>query len=110
MRRDPDRSRERQGAIDAYLTDDRIPTQERGWVMLALIVHAFVYLLLTTTEAFWIAVTGVRVWRRRDAGLSSAARTGVRKPTLAGLLAAHLLYAALRRVGLAKLNRRATAR
>jgi hypothetical protein len=101
---------ERRRAIHAYLTDDSTPEQERGWVMLALIAHAFGYVLLTTTEAVWVAVTAVRVWRRRDAGLSEAARTGVHTPALAGLLAAHVVYETLRRAGLAELSRRATGR
>ena len=76
--------------------------------MLALVGHAFVYLLLTGTEAIWVLVMAVRVWRRREVGLTEAMRTDVHKPTLAALLVAHLLYEVLRRVGLAKLSRRAS--
>ena len=78
--------------------------------MLALVGHAFVYLLLTATEATWVVVMAVRMWRRREAGLTEAARTGVHRPTLSVLLVANLLYAVLRRVGLAKLNRRSSER
>jgi hypothetical protein len=109
MRR-ADRRQEQQNAIHAYLTDGRAPEQERGWVMVALVAHAFAYLLLAATEAVWVAVTAVRVWRRRDAGLPEAARSAVHKPTLAGLLVANLLFEALRRAGLAELDRRATGR
>jgi hypothetical protein len=38
--------------------------------------------------------------------MTAALRAGVHKPTLAVLLAAQLSYVILRRVGLAKLNRR----
>ena len=74
--------------------------------MLALFAHAFVYLLLTVAEASWVVAVAVRVWRRREAGITTAMRTGVHKPTLAVLLAAQLSYVILRRVGLAKINRR----
>jgi hypothetical protein len=90
----------------AYLTDDRVPAEERGWVMLALVAHAGIYLLLTAAESIWVVAVAVRVWRRREAGLTTAVRTGVHKPTLAVLLVAHLTYVILRRVGLAKFNRR----
>lgn len=76
--------------------------------MLALAGHAFIYLLLTGTEAIWVLVMAVRVWRRREVGLTEAMRTGVHKPALAGLLIAHLLYEVLRRAGLARLSRRAS--
>jgi hypothetical protein len=109
MRR-ADRRQEQQKAIHAYLTDGRAPEQEQGWIMVALIAHAFAYVLLTATEAIWVAVTAVRLWRRRDAGLTEAARSAVHKPTLAGLLAANLFFEALRRAGLAELDRRATGR
>lgn len=48
----------------------------------------------------------VRVWRRREAGLTEAARSGVHMPTLVVLLAAHVLYELLRKAGSAKLDRR----
>jgi hypothetical protein len=110
MRRDLDRSEEQRWAIHAYLTDGRTPAEEKGWVMVALVAHAFAYILLTATETIWVAVTAVRVWRRRDAGLTQAARAGVHKPTLARLIGANLLFEVFRRVGLAKLSRRATGR
>jgi hypothetical protein len=105
-----DRREEQSKAVQAWLTDDPTPALERGVVMVAFIVHAFAFLLLTASEAIWVAVTAVRVWRRRDTGLGEAARTGVHKPTLAGLLAAHLFFDALRRAGWAELCRRATGR
>jgi len=74
--------------------------------MMALFTHACLYLLLTAAEASWVVAVAVRVWRRREAGMTTAMRTGVHKPTLAVLLAAQLSYVILRRVGLAKLNRR----
>ena len=74
--------------------------------MMALFTHACLYLLLTAAEASWVVAVAVRVWRRREAGMTTATRTGVHKPTLAVLLAAQLSYVILRRVGLAKLNRR----
>jgi hypothetical protein len=73
---------------------------------MALFTHACLYLLLTAAEASWVVAVAVRVWRRREAGMTTAMRTGVHKPTLAVLLAAQLSYVILRRVGLAKLNRR----
>ena len=75
-------------------------------VMLALFGHAAIFLLLSTAEAIWVASTAVRVWRSREVGLTQAARTGVHKPTLAALLAAHVLYELLRKGGVAKLDRR----
>lgn len=80
--------------------------EERGVIMLALFGHATVFLLLSTAEAIWAASTMVRVWRRREVGLTQAARAGVHKPALAALLAAHVLYELLRRAGAAKLDRR----
>jgi hypothetical protein len=41
-------------------------------------------------------------------GVTQAVRTGVHKPSLVVLLAAHVLYELLRRVGIAKLDRRST--
>lgn len=106
MPRDPSRRAQQQRRLDAYLTDAAVPDQERGWIMLALVAHAISYLLLTAAEAVWVVGTAVRVWRRRDAGLAEAVRSGAHRPSLAGLLAAHLLYAAARRAGLALLDRR----
>ena len=80
--------------------------EERGVVMLALFGHAAIFLLLSTAEAIWAASTAVRVWRRREVGLTQAARTGVHKPTLVALLAAHVFYELLRKAGIAKLDRR----
>jgi len=74
--------------------------------MLALVAHAWLYLLLTAAEASWVVAVAVRVWRRREAGMTTAMRASVHKPTLAVLLAAQVGYVILRRVGLAKLNRR----
>ena len=74
--------------------------------MLALFGHAFVYLLLTAAEASGVVVVVVRVWRRREAGMTTAMRTGVHKRTLAILLVAQLTYVILRKIGVAKLNRR----
>lgn len=76
--------------------------------MLALAGHAFIYLLLAATDAIWVVLTAVRVWRRWEAGPTQAVRTGVRKPTLAVLLTANLLYQILLRVARAKLNRRSS--
>lgn len=107
MRRNlgPGQEQRRQGR--GYLTDDRVPAEERGWVMLALVAHAGIYLLLTAAESIWVVAVAVRVWRRREAGLTTAVRTGVHRPTLAVLLVAQLTYVILRRVGLAKFNQRA---
>jgi hypothetical protein len=90
--------------IDAYLTgaDD----EEKGRVMVALFGHAIIFLLLTAAEAIWVGSTAVRMWRRREMGLTQAARTGAHKPTLVVLLAAHVLYEVLRKAGIAKLDRR----
>jgi hypothetical protein len=106
MRRNlPSRHEQEQRGL-AYLTDDRVPAEERGWVMLGLVAHAGIYLLLTAAEAIWVVAVAVRVWRRREAGVTAAVRTGVHKPTLAVLLGAQLTYVIFRRVGLAKFNRR----
>ena len=91
----------------AYMSEDGAPTEERGLVMLALFGHAFVHLLLTVAEASWVVAVAVRVWRRREAGMTTAMRTGVHKRTLAILLVVQLTDVILRKVGLAKLNRRA---
>ena len=105
MRGDP-RSQEQRQQFMAYMADDGAPAEDRGWVMLALFVHACLYVLLTAARASWVVAVAVRIWRRREAGMSTAMRTGVHKPTLAVLLAAQVGYVILRRVGLAKLNRR----
>lgn len=103
MRRD---SRQEQSErLMTYMTDDRTPAEEKGWIMLALTGHALIYLLLAATDAIWAVFMAVRVWRRREVGLTQATRTGVHKPTLATLLAANLLYGVLLRLGRAKLNR-----
>jgi len=75
-------------------------------VMLALFGHAVIFLLLSAAETIWIGSTAVRVWRRREVGLTQAVRTGVHKPTLVVLLAAHALYVLLQKAGIAKLDRR----
>jgi hypothetical protein len=106
MRRDSRRRQEQRERFMAYMTDDRTPAEEKGWIMLALTGHAFIYLLLAATDAIWAVLMAVRVWRRREVGLAQAARTGVHKPTLATLLAANLLYGVLLRLGRAKLNGR----
>jgi hypothetical protein len=100
------RAQEREDIV-AYLTDDHAPPGERGAVMLGLTAHAVVFLVLASAQAAWCAVTGVRVWRRREAGWPAAVRTGIDRPTLAGLVAATVVYTGLRRFGLAKLSRRA---
>ena len=105
MRRDP-RSQEQRQRFTAYMAEEGASAEERGRVMLVLFAHAFVYLLLTAAEVSWVVVVAVRVWRRREAGMTTAMRAGVHKPTLAVLLGAQLSYVILRRVGLAKLNRR----
>ena len=88
------------------MSEDGAPAEERGRVMLALFGHAFVYLLLTVAEVSWVVAVAVRVWRRREAGMTTAMRTGVHTRTLAILLVAQLTYVILRKIGLAKLNRR----
>jgi len=90
----------------AYMSEDGAPAEERGRVMLALFGHAFVYLLLTVAEASWVVAVAARVWRRREAGMTTAMKTGVPKRTLAILLVAQLTYVILRKIGLAKLNKR----
>ena len=105
MRGDP-RSQEQRQQFMAYMADDGAPAEARGWVMLALFAHAWLYLLLTAAEVSWVVAVAVRVWRRREAGMTTAMRASVHKPTLAVLLAAQVGYVILRRVGLAKLNRR----
>src|ERR1700736_4149196 len=105
MSRNPRRSQDQHRGLAAYLADDRASAEKRGWVMLRLVGHAYLYLLLTATEAIWVVAMAVRVWRRRDVGLVEAARTGVHKPTLSALLAAHFRFAVVRRVGLAKAER-----
>ena len=74
--------------------------------MVALFGHAVIFLLLSAAEAIWVGSAAVRVWRRREMGLTRAARTGVHKPTLVVLVAAHVLYEVLRMAGIAKLDRR----
>jgi hypothetical protein len=105
MGRHPRRSQDQHRRLAAHLADDRASTEERGWYMLALVGHAFLYLVLTATEAIWVVAMALRVWRRRDVGLVEAARTGVHKPTLSALLAANLGFAVVRRIGLAKVER-----
>ena len=106
MRRD---SRQEQSErFVAYMTDDHTPAEEKGWIMLALTGHALIYLLLAATDAIWAVLMAIRVWRRREAGLTQAARTGVHQPTLAILLTANLLYGVLLRLARAKLNRRSS--
>jgi hypothetical protein len=101
------RRSERQREMAAYMADDRVPDVERGGVLLALVAHAAGAMLLIGAQAAWCAVTAVRVWRRRDAGWTAAVRAGVHRPTLAGLTAATLAYAVLRRLGVAALIARA---
>ena len=87
--------------------DERVPDHERGAVVVGLVAHAFAYLALVATQAIWLAVTAVRVWRRRKEGFATAVRTGVHRPTLAGVVAATLTYAILHKIGIAWLGRRA---
>jgi hypothetical protein len=101
------RREEQRRRLMAYMTDERVPDLEKGWIMVALMGHAFVYLFLLGADAAWIAGTAARVWRRREAGLTEAVRTGVHRPTLAGLLAANLVYTIVHGAGLAALDRRA---
>jgi hypothetical protein len=108
MRRNAHGRRDQKQRLTDYLTDDHTPDIEKGWVMLALGGHAFIALVLTTAEAIWGISTTVRVWRRREAGLIEAIRTGVHRPTLCAFLAAHLIYTILRWLGLRKLKRLAT--
>ena len=76
--------------------------------LLALFGHAAMFLLLSAAETIWVGATAVRVWRRRESGVTQAVRAGVHKPSLGILLAAHVLYELLRRIGIAKLDRRST--
>ena len=108
MGRNPRGRSDQEQRLTDYLTDDHTPDIEKGWVMVALAGHAFIALLLTAAEAIWGISTIVSVWRRREAGLSRAIRIGVHRPTLAAFVAAHLLYAILRWVGMEKLDRFAT--
>ena len=94
MRGDP-RSQEQRQQFMAYMADDGAPAEARGQVMLALVAHAWLYLLLTAAEVSWVVAVAVRVWRRREAGMTTAIRTGVHKPTLA--LIAVVKPASLRR-------------
>ena len=105
MRRDALRQEQRRRFM-AYMGDDRTPAEEKGRVMLGLVGHAFVYLLLISADAIWVVVSAVRVWRRREAGLASAARSGVHRPTLAVIIAANLLYQVLVRLFRARLHGR----
>jgi hypothetical protein len=107
MSGDATRDGKRHGRITAYLVDQRVPDTERGVVMLWLFAHAVAFLLLLAAETLWGAVTVARVWRRREAGWTTAIRDGVHVPTLTGLAGAHLTYAIGRRIGVARLNRRA---
>ena len=105
VRRHPS-DEERRRRIDAYLTG--ASDQEKGLVLLALFGHAVIFLLLSATEAIWLGSTLVRVWRHRQLGPTQAVRTGVHKPSLAVLFAAHVLYLLLRKAGIAKLDQRAS--
>ena len=107
MRSDSGGSGQRDSEVEAYLTDESVPAAERGGVILGLVAHAGAYLLLTAAQATWCAVTAVRVWRRREAGWAEAVRTGVHRPTLAGVAAATVGYEIARRLGVAGLSRRA---
>ncbi|HEX4254092.1 MAG TPA: hypothetical protein VH089_03335 [Streptosporangiaceae bacterium] len=98
---------ERQRRELAYLTDDQVPAEERGWAVLGLLAHALAAMLLTAAEATWVIAAAVRVWRRRNDGWTVAVRTGVHRPTLAALLAARLGYVMFRRIGLTRFHRRA---
>jgi hypothetical protein len=91
----------------AYLTDENVPAEERGWYAAVLLGHALVAMLLGTAEASWVVTAAVRVWRRRDGGLAPALKTGVHRPTLAVLLGAHLAYAVFRRAIRTSLDDRA---
>jgi hypothetical protein len=107
MRSDSTDSDQWRGDAVAYLTDERVPAGERGGVILGLLAYAVAYLLLTAAQAAWCAITAVRVWRRREAGWAAAVRTGVHRPTLAGLAAATVGFEIVRRLGVAGLSRRA---
>jgi hypothetical protein len=95
---------ERRRRIDAYLAG--AADEEKGAVMLALVGHAVIFLLLFAAETTWLGFTVTRVWRHRELGVTQAVRTGVHKPSLVVLFAAHVLYLLLRRAGIAKLDRR----
>ena len=95
---------ERRRRFDAYLTG--AADQEKGVVLLALFGHAVIFLLLSAAETIWVGSMLVRVWRRRELGVTQAVRTGVHKPGLVVLLAAHVLYVLLRKAGIAKLDQR----
>ena len=95
---------ERRRRIDAYLAG--AADEEKGAVLLALVGHAFIFLLLSAVETIWVGSTVVRVWRLRELGAAQALRTGVHRPSLVGLFAVHVLYLALRKAGMAKLNQR----
>jgi hypothetical protein len=95
---------ERRRRIDAYLAG--AADEERGAVLLALFGHAVIYLLLFSAETIWLGSTVVRVWRRRELGVTQAVRTGVHRPSLVALFAAHVLYLLLRKAGIAKLDQR----
>lgn len=105
VHRQPSDQEQQQRRIHAYLTG-AAPDEEKGVAMLALFGHAVIFLLLAAAETIWVGCTAVRVWRHREAGLIQAVRNGVHKPTLAGLLAAHVVYLLLRKVGIAELDRR----
>ena len=105
VRRHPS-DEERRRRIDAYLAG--ASDEEKGAVLLALFGHAVIFLLLSATDAIWLGSTLVRVWRHRELGLTQAVRTGVRKPGLAVLFAAHVLYLLLRKAGITKLDQRAS--
>jgi hypothetical protein len=90
--------------VDAYLTG--AADEEKGVVLLALFGHAVIFLLLSAAETIWVGFTVVRVWRRRELGVTQAVRTGVHKPSLGALFAAHVLYLLLRKAGIAKLDQR----
>ena len=103
VRRHPSEE-ERRRRINAYLT--RAADQERGAVLLALFGHAVISLLLSAAEAIWLGSTVVRVWRRRELGVTQAVRTGMHKPSLVTIFAAHVLYLLLRKAGISKLDQR----
>lgn len=103
MRRHAD-DEERRRRIDAYLTG--AADEEKGAVLLALVGHAFIFLLLSAAETIWVGSTVVRVWRLRELGAAQALRTGVHRPSLVALFAAHVLYRSLRKAGMAKLDQR----
>ena len=105
MEGDPAGRAERQRRELAYLTDDQVPDQERGLVILALLTHAVAAMLLTAAEVTWVTTALIRVWRRRDRGWTTAVRAGVHRPTLVAVLGARLGYVIFRRIGLTRLDR-----